>query len=993
MNNKIRFAFTSLAAAAVVCAAQAATVTLQTGDTAAAATTSFNGTGGWSDGTAPAAGNDYLVNLGDGEGQGIWMPSVTATFAGDSLTLGDATTPGRLDYSTQYIWTFGNLNLVNGKIVFRVTSASNYNSSTPCGFRGTLNVMSALANPFVIECPSGKSFFYHVCANTLQGDATTAICFRDPTPNGGSSINAGAGNQNDGFTSYHGTVILDGITLRVNNFSQFANVAGIILRNNATLVQRANGSGTWNLPDLRVAIDATGGRIQQYGNLTKVCFIADGGPFTRVGGSTINFGGRMSVTAFTNNCSGTTGLLSGANVFCGRIGQVAGTLAIHDGVTFTNAPDSIRVQPVDVTGGTLFAGPVAGARLQVNLAGGAIRPSNGASLSQTAADAVSADILPLTNAVFASGTVLLDYDTVSDTFDKIVFDTTSRMTFSENAPLALSATAQLPDATATNTYTVLEIPVACGVVTPEMFDSEGVYSQSMIPSVVKVATSDGIQRVQVALAIQEAEDYYLTEGDTDFSADTAFTTLPHWTSGGAPARVHHYHVALGTGDGDALHCPGAVGAFPGASLVIGEEGHPGRMDYGTSHTWSFNKLRLVNGKIVFHVTSGSNYNTDSPYGFRGNIEVESTMANPFVIENVSGKNLMYHVCANTLHGDATTAICFRDSNQNRGSAINAGAGMQNDGFTSYNGTVIFDGVTTRVNNFAQFANVAGIILRNNATLVQRGGNASSSWSLASPAITVDATGGCIKPDAGLTSVNLKFVGGPFSRVGGATVNFDGKLSVTAFTNNCTGTTSFRTGSNLLAGRIAQVSTGTLVFNDGATFTNGLAESVVTPITVTAGTLKAGRAALERFDLDLRGGTLVTESNAGVVYETIQVPRAAFTGGAKIVFDSNPSANECDKIIVAESTGCAFSALNPLKLGLSSSIPATGRPRVYEVLEFPAGVRHLTEADFDISDVVLDAEGDDGTYKVAVRVLHRGNGSQTIVIRRAAAQANTMIMVR
>ena len=55
----------TFAVAAATANAFGATIPLATADAAPAATTSFNSAGGWADGNAPSAGNDYVVALGD----------------------------------------------------------------------------------------------------------------------------------------------------------------------------------------------------------------------------------------------------------------------------------------------------------------------------------------------------------------------------------------------------------------------------------------------------------------------------------------------------------------------------------------------------------------------------------------------------------------------------------------------------------------------------------------------------------------------------------------------------------------------------------------------------------------------------------------------------------------------------------------------------------------------------------------------------------------
>ena len=88
------------------------TIPLATADAAPAATTSFNSAGGWADGNAPSAGNDYVVALGDSAG--LFLPTAAATFAGDSLTIGSETAAGFLSSDTFATWKLSSLNLRKG---------------------------------------------------------------------------------------------------------------------------------------------------------------------------------------------------------------------------------------------------------------------------------------------------------------------------------------------------------------------------------------------------------------------------------------------------------------------------------------------------------------------------------------------------------------------------------------------------------------------------------------------------------------------------------------------------------------------------------------------------------------------------------------------------------------------------------------------------------------------------------------------------------------
>ena len=118
-----------------------------------------------------------------------------------------------------------------------------------------------------------------------------------------------------------------------------------------------------------------------------------------------------------------------------------------------------------------------------------------------------------------------------------------------------------------------------------------------------------------------------------------------------------------------------------------------------------------------------------------------------------------------------------------------------------------------------------------------------------------------------------------------------------------------------------------------------------------------------------------------------------SGGATIRLDSNPNANESDKLVIKELVGCNFSSENPLKLELSSPIPSTGNRRTYEVLEFPKGTRQLYSSDFNVSAITFDNADHDGTYKIVANVKNTPNGTQTISVKRVYSREGTMLFMR
>lgn len=966
-------------------AVSAETITLQTADEKSDKVTSFNGVGGWSDGNAPAAGNDYLVNLGAEEGDSLFAPSVTANFAGDSLTIGDATNPGRMEMgSTVVKWTIPVLNLVNGKIIARGSPGI----KAEIGFLGPrINILSTRANPFVFEQVSGSALQIPT-GNLVYGNQDACVIFRSAS---GTSVYAGSQDQQKGFANYKGQIILDNAFIYSSNFAQFDSpsnyVDRFVLRNGGGFRIRESPKGGWGYPRVGVKVESSGGTLD-FSKAGQGSFglTVRGGPLVNKSSQALVVAGIINTTVFTNQGTSTTTFSKNSKFTTPVLVVNSGVVTFESGAGFVEgANPPVRVT-AEVNGGTLAMANATAANFDsISLNGGTFRVTAGSYSSGSAED------IFLTNFTFKSGAVLLDLNATADRVDRLILSDSCKVGFSESNPLVLKSNIQYPIVTATNVYNIFDIPVSCGIVTPTMFDCSLIESDNRLPAEISVDTVDGIQYVKINIKRIVAEDYYLVTPDTDFSENTAFNTLNSWSSGEGIVQYHNYHVTLGTNDNQALHCPAVSCSFPGNKLTIGSKTNPGRMDYATTHVWSFNDLQLVNGKIVYHCGLGSHFNTTTPAGIKGSITVCSQIDNPFVFEAApNNKTLQYAVYPNALLGDADSAVSFRAPSSSYGTIVNAGAGMQKDGFSSFKGTVILDGIILRIGDFAQFGNMKGFIFKNGGGFRTRSAS-GGSWSNSKLPVFIEETGGVVVPDTSTISASVPFYGGPLTCIAGASWTYAGKMAVSVFTNN-TSTAIMRSGANLFNGRIVNAQ-GAMQFNDGVTFTNGLSETVITPVDLLTGTIKAGKSSLETFNLNLKGGKLITESDAGVVYENITIPSMEISGCATIRLDSNPNANESDKLVIKELVGCNFSSENPLKLELSSPIPSTGNRRTYEVLEFPKGTRQLYSSDFNVSAITFDNADHDGTYKIVANVKNTPNGTQTVSVKRVYSREGTMLFMR
>ena len=124
----------AFAAACVLLAQPVSAATVSLTSTNAAGTSSFGSNLSCSDGQAPSAANDYTVS--GGLNLRTVADSGSATFAGNSLTLGNGTTTGNLVLKNQAsgaVITINNLTLNNGEIQTGGTSAGAANTVTVTG--------------------------------------------------------------------------------------------------------------------------------------------------------------------------------------------------------------------------------------------------------------------------------------------------------------------------------------------------------------------------------------------------------------------------------------------------------------------------------------------------------------------------------------------------------------------------------------------------------------------------------------------------------------------------------------------------------------------------------------------------------------------------------------------------------------------------------------------------------------------------------------------
>ncbi len=297
----------AVAAAGVLLAQSlhAATVTLTASN--GAGTSSFASSLSWSDSLAPSAANDYFVTTA--RSLRTVADSGSATFAGNSLTLGDGATAGLLIFKNQAtgaVVTVNNLTLNNGEIQAGGTSSGAANTVTLAGNGITLVGSTNRLN---------------------SGAAGRGIIVSAPITGSGNLVINSAGNSFlTGANTYTGTTsISSGAFLNIGNngttgslspSSAITATGTLIFRRTDTITQGTDFG----------AISGTGA-VQQLGSGTVVINSAN----TYTGLTTIGANGGTSVLQTT--ASGALG--SGAIFIAGNGGS--NRLELAGGITLANA--------------------------------------------------------------------------------------------------------------------------------------------------------------------------------------------------------------------------------------------------------------------------------------------------------------------------------------------------------------------------------------------------------------------------------------------------------------------------------------------------------------------------------------------------------------------------------------------------------------------------------------------------------------------------------
>ena len=547
IENGCRQGVSAALATFAMCAAgnvSAAEVTLLKGDGAFNAS-SFEAAGNWSNGEVPASGNDYVVALGKGAENALWIPGVyrqTKTFAGDSLTVGASGVEGavRLSSALDATLNFARLVLHSGELLF--SQQGNLNGGA---------VEATAANPF--RFLAAKDCSYGVWYVGLSGPETAAVFVGHEAASEKTFNVSLAGN------GYLGKAIYDGangpVECALPNFGANRTSVldgGIDVRNGATFmlndsgnrgqVSRSYAKQTWVVDGHGTTVRSAGTSYAlsksvclYYWNVTssgdiKFSDTSDGyetSPLERgflLAGDK-NVGGSITTTGDLWALRKT--LVSVAD--CYAISE--GTLVhVEEGATWAMSADRLRNYRFDVNGGYLHAGtysfywgngsnhdhtknpelcPIlhAGApAADIPVSGDHVIGPYSYPRPATSPEGIGTEAALLKNTTFRSGGVKVDVTVKDGVAQADCFTLDESCVIAGKIAIVTTTAMSLTDRAAKRGYTVLRIPTSVKTVTPDDFDvsrcyfdtddgrdPDGVYTVG-----VRVSTdADGLQAVSV----------------------------------------------------------------------------------------------------------------------------------------------------------------------------------------------------------------------------------------------------------------------------------------------------------------------------------------------------------------------------------------------------------------------------------------------------------------------------------------------------------------
>lgn len=937
-------------------------VRLDIADSGAAAETSFNSAGNWSNNEAPSSAHNYVVDLGSESG--IILPSANATFNGASLQIGSAENSGRLDILTKdKTYTMTNLILKSG--IFNV------GANIKTTLNGKITVTSTLQEPFVIQGGTGTDITYQ--NNIFYGDSDSAIVIKGV--GGVPNFHAPTWYQYN-QSGYKGRWIVDNAIFMIASFASYAGEEfredAIILRNNGIL--RGNASNPkFSHSKIGVTIEETGGKIQHgySGRINIISIPFKGGPLTIERGVN-SFSSKLTLSKFTvstsNDDNGTVTFVAGAVHDIPEIVITSGELRYNNGVVYENTSPC----PVKVQGGALRVDNFNYEKNYIILNGGTVYSSK------------SADTI--TNLVYNSGNIKVPFNTTENSPSCLTI--CGNITgISEENPVKITSSTWPAATTAAKSYRILAIPLSDLVVTSDMFDlSKVTFDDPLVELGKSIVVEDGIQYLEVHQ--RERAHITLLSGDTAFGSTTAFNGNPQqWSDGKVPSNGNVYDVALGVEPGQALKAPSSAATFAGTVLNIGSTANSGRIEFGASAKYTFPLMNFNNGMLIITNVANPTGKATNPT-LSGSVVVKSTEDNPFEVRCNLGELTL---ASETLKSDNDAVLIFKGTANRHAFKVNSGSSWGNGGLNSYKGRIIIDNAAMV---FGSMGYGRSSLLTNAVTLRNGGGvfstAAGPNWN-SNLGITVEDFGYISTVYGGTLSIRNPIAGGTLTFTS-PTINIYSKTSLDKVIVSTGNSVTFISGA-VCNNANYEIAKGPLTFNEGVVFT----ERDELPLITVSGTLNAGANAMGNLRLNLKNGGIFVAKNNGATIQAYRLTNASIEGGAAIKLDADPIAKSSDTLeIVGDEVAFTATPSNPLKLTLNVNTkltPTTSR-HAFDVMTLPSSIGRVMPNQFSLTvnntyEGAADETADE-QVRFKVRVYEKTDGRKVIRISNKSDGTKLMI---
>lgn len=427
--------------------------------------------------------------------------------------------------------------------------------------------------------------------------------------------------------------------------------------------------------------------------------------------------------------------------------------------------------------------------------------------------------------------------------------------------------------------------------------------------------------------VVKADTVKLTTADSAVAAETSFNSAGNWDNGEAPSDANDYVVDLGLEGG--LIAPSGEASFAGASLQIGGENGPGRMDILSSKTYTMTNLYLVNG--VLNVGAGVKPT------IKGRFTVTATMDNPFVIQGGAGSDLTY--ANSTFYGDSDSAILVKGVD---GSFVFHSPTWYQYHQADFKGRWIVDNAIFMTASFSSYGGEEfredAIVLRNNGIL--RGNASKPSFSHSKIGVTIESTGGKISHgySGSIGTISIPFKGGPLTILAGIS-NFKSKLQLSSLTISSSNPVIMSSGGIHNIPEII-ITAGELQYASGVSYEN----AEIASVKVRGGLLRIDNFNYDKNNITLDGGAIYSSKSTDVVTNLV-----FNSGSIKVPFNTTENSPNC-VTICGDISG--ISEENPLSI-ISDTWPAATATGAYRILAIPLSDFVVSSDMFDVSAVKFD----------------------------------------